>query len=196
VILIAAAGYWFWMKEASPAPSIPSVATTTSATTSAPSASLARYSDSAFGFSFAYPAGTSLKTTALSDSTEFPGAIVEKSIQIGDAGGITVYEVYSARSTITDEPNVHASPLPQTKYFYDASGSLLVAYPQGDDSGMTRATTTATVSGHTTTGNLPILQSARRFDSRIIPLTKNKFLVIASGGEGSTEEIAASVRPL
>src|SRR6185437_12157022 len=162
ILVIAGGAYWLHGKGTAPA------APATGAET--PVSKPGLYVDSAFGFSFAYPLGTKLTEANLSDTSEFPGATAVKSIQVGAPGDVVVYEVSSPNAVITDEPNNHASPIGQTKYFYDsATNSWMVAYPEGGDGGPS-ATTTATVMGQTS-GGLSILPSGRRFDTRIIPLS-------------------------
>lgn len=192
LVILAGAGYWyFFMRSATP--TTVEVIPTPVATSTEPVGST--YSDSTFGFSFAYPAGTKIVEIAASSTTEFPGAKVMREIQVGEPGDVTVFEVTSAKSVITDEPNGHASPISQTKYFYDAKAQAwMVAYPEGKDDGTNAATTTATILG-TTDGGLSILPSGRRFDTRIIPLSPTKFVVVTSGGGASTDAVAQSVKP-
>jgi hypothetical protein len=185
-IIIVLGGIWYFASNTS----IPAAPVVTAGTTSVPGA----YIDSGFGFSFTYPVGTSIAETTLSDTNQFPGATAVKSIQVGDAGGVLVYEVTSPNATITDEPNGHASPISQTKYFYDAtSASWMVAYPEGRETGLS-ATTSASINGYTNSG-LPIFPSGRRFDTVIIPLSPTKFVVVTSGGGGDTTSIAQSITP-
>jgi hypothetical protein len=153
------------------------------------------YTDAAFGFSFHYPVGTDIVETPAFDLHEFPGASAIKIIQVGKPGDILVYEVTSANSAITDEPNGHASPIAQTKYFYDTNTSTwMVTYPEGREDGGPSASTTASATGQTT-GGLPMLPSGRRFDTVIIPLSPMKFVVVTSGGGAGTHDVAASVTP-
>ncbi len=150
------------------------------------------YADSIFGFSFTYDPALPLTETTLSDSREFPGATAVKMIQIGKAGDVLVYEVSSPGMTVTDEPDGHASPIAQTKYFWDTNAKTwMIAYPEGNDTGAT-ATSTAVKAG-TTVGGLPIFNSGRRFDTRIIPLSPTAFVVVTTGGGASSDAITASV---
>lgn len=155
------------------------------------------YVDTTFGTIFTYPKGESIKVTPMNDTKEFPGAKIVKSIEIGESGGVIVYEVLAGYDdSITDEPDGHASPIAQTKYFYDIpSRSWMVAYPEGRDDGGDVASSTARAIG-TTDGGLPIFLSGRRFDSRIIPISTSQFIVVTSGGGASTEAIAQSVKAI
>ena len=104
-----------------------------------------------------------------------------------------IYVVHSTPQTITDEQNGHASPIAQTKYFYDsASHQWMVAYPEGTNSGISSATTTADVS-NTTMSGLIMLPSARRFDTSIIPLSTTNFLVVSDGGGNSATVLAKTI---
>ena len=115
-------------------------------------------------------------------------------MQVGSPGDISLYVVNSPQSTITDEPNGHAAPIPQTKYFYDAaSQSWMVTYPEGTDGGGSGAPAPADVS-KTTVGGQPMLPSSARFDTTIIPLSTTQFVVVQDGGGSAfTNELARTV---
>jgi hypothetical protein len=152
------------------------------------------YVDPVFGLYFEYPTAKTIKETTLSDANEFPGATAVKLIQIGTGGEIQVYEVSSPSMTITDEPNNHASPIGQTKYFFDSkTKKMMVAWPEGKDSGDSNATTTAVAIGKTNAG-FPIYSSGRRFDTRIIALYSGNFVVISSNGGASDADVMAIAR--
>lgn len=145
------------------------------------------------GFTFWYPNALQITSTIINDNTSFPGGIAVESLQIGEAGGTTIFVVNSGAGTITDEPTGHASPIAQTEYFYDNnSGQWMVKFPEGGDTGNS-ATTAADVS-KTTISGLPMLPSGRRFDSTIIPLNTTRFIVIGDGGGSSfTSELAKTI---
>ena len=117
-----------------------------------------------------------------------------ETLQVRPAGDISLYVVNSPQSTITDEPNGHAAPIPQTKYFYDASSQRwMVAYPEGTDGGGSAAPAPADVS-QTTVGGEPMLPSGARFDTTIIPLSTTLFVVVQDGGGSAfTNELARTV---
>ncbi len=152
------------------------------------------YTDSTYHFSFWYPSALQITATTTEDETGFPGGVVVETLQIGSMGGTSIVVVDSITHTITDEPSNHASPIAQTKYFYDsASGQWMVAFPQGITNGNSSATTTANVS-KTTISGLVMLPSGRRFDTTIIPLSTARFLVISDGGGSSfTSQLAQTV---
>jgi hypothetical protein len=155
---------------------------------------MSRYADAEYRFSFWYPAALRITVTAADDAASFPGGIVVETLQVRPAGGISLYVVNSPQSTITDEPNGHAAPIPQTKYFYDASSQRwMVTYPEGTDGGGSGTPAPADVS-KTTIGGLPMLPSGARFDTTIIPLSTTQFVVVQDGGGSAfTNELARTV---
>jgi hypothetical protein len=154
---------------------------------------MSRYVDAKYGFSFWYPSALRITVAAANDDARFPGGVVIETLQVRPAGGISLYVVNSPQSTITDEPNGHAAPIPQTKYFYDASRRWMVTYPEGTDGGGSGAPAPADVS-KTTIGGLPMLPSGARFDTTIIPLSPTQFVVVQDGGGSAfTNELARTV---
>jgi hypothetical protein len=153
---------------------------------------MSRYMDAKYRFSFWYPSALRITVTAANDTASFPGGVAVETLQVRPAGGISVYVVNSPQSTITDEPNGHAAPIPQTKYFYDASSQRwMVAYPEGTDG--SGAPAPADVS-QTTVGGEPMLPSGARFDTTIIPLSMTLFVVVQDGGGSAfTNELARTV---
>ena len=155
---------------------------------------MSRYVDAKYGFSFWYPAALRITVAAANDDARFPGGVVVETLQVRPAGGISLYVVNSPQSTITDEPNGHAAPIPQTKYFYDATSQRwMVTYPEGADGGGSAAPAPADVS-KTTIGGQPMLPSGARFDTTIIPLSTTQFVVVQDGGGSEfTNELARTV---
>jgi hypothetical protein len=155
---------------------------------------MSRYVDAEYRFSFWYPAALRITVTAVAAAASFPGGVVVETLQVRPAGGISLYVVNSPQSTITDEPNGHAAPIPQTKYFYDASSQRwMVTYPEGTDGGGSGTPAPADVS-KTTIGGLPMLPSGARFDTTIIPLSTTQFVVVQDGGGSAfTNELARTV---
>ncbi len=174
--------------------SSPTDATTTTFSVVANTYGMVQYSDPEYGFSFWYPSALRALATTTQNATDFPGGVAVETVQIGSAGGTSVIVVDSPAATITDEPYNHASPIAQTKYFYDsASKQWMVAYPQGTIGPGSDATTTADVS-KTTMSGLIMLPSGRRFDTTIIPLNTTRFLVIGDGGGSSfTSQLTQTV---
>jgi hypothetical protein len=153
-----------------------------------------QYVDAKYRFSFWYPAALRITVTAANDEASFPGGVMVENLQVGSPGGISLYVVNSPQSTITDEPNGHAAPIPQTKYFYDAASQRwMVAYPEGTDGGGSAAPAPADVS-KTTVGGESMLPSSARFDTTIIPLSTTQFVVVQDGGGSAfTNELARTV---
>ena len=154
---------------------------------------MSQYVDS-HGFSFWYPSSLQITPAITEDSISFPGGVSVETLQIGQAGGTSLFVVDSPQSTITDEPMGHASPIPQTEYSYNiTSGQWMVTYPEGTDNQGSSATTTADISKITISG-LFMLPSGRRFDTTIIPLNTTRFVVITDGGGSSfTGELAKTI---
>jgi hypothetical protein len=152
-----------------------------------------QYVDEKYHFSFWYPAVLPITAAAANDDKSFPGGVVVETLQVS-TDGISLYVVNSPQSTITDEPNGHAAPIPQTKYFYDAASQRwMVAYPEGTDGGGSGAPAPADVS-KTTVGGQPMLPSSARFDTTIIPLSTTQFVVVQDGGGSAfTNELARTV---
>lgn len=152
-----------------------------------------QYVDAKYHFSFWYPAASPITVAAANDDARFPGGVTVETVQIA-GGDISLYVVNSPPGTITDESNGHAAPIPQTKYFYDASSQRwMVAYPEGTDGGGSGAPAPADVS-KTTVGGQPMLPSGARFDTTIIPLSTTQFVVVQDGGGSAfTNELARTV---
>jgi hypothetical protein len=152
-----------------------------------------QYVDENYHFSFWYPAALPITAAAANDDKSFPGGVVVETLQIS-GGDVSLYVVNSPQSTITDEPNGHAAPIPQAKYFYDAASQhWMVAYPEGTDGGGSGTPAPADVS-KTTVGGQPMLPSSARFDTTIIPLSTTQFVVVQDGGGSAfTNELARTV---
>src|SRR5580704_479065 len=153
---------------------------------------MSRYVDAKYRFSFWHLSALRITVTAANDDARFPGGVTVETVQVGSPGGVSLYVVNSPQGTITDEPNGHAAPIPQTKYFYDAASQRwMVTYPEGIDGG--GAPGPADVS-KTTIGGLPMLPSGARFDTTIIPLTTTQFVVVQDGGGSEfTNELARTI---
>jgi hypothetical protein len=153
---------------------------------------MSRYVDAKYRFSFWYLSALRVTVTAANDDARFPGGVTVETVQVGSPGGVSLYVVNSPQSTITDEPNGHAAPIPQTKYFYDAAAQRwMVTYPEGTDSGGYGAPAPADVS-KTTVGGEPMLPSGARFDTTIIPLSTTQFVVVRDGGGSAFARLEAA----
>jgi hypothetical protein len=154
---------------------------------------MVQYTDPGYGFTFWYPSSWQILPATMNDTTSFPGGTLVQTLQAGSPGGVMIYIVNSPAHTITDEQNGHASPIAQTKYFYNsAAQQWMVAYPEGVNSATAGATTTADVS-NTTVSGLIMLASGRRFDTSIIPLSTTTFLVVSDGGGSNSTVLAKTI---
>ena len=155
---------------------------------------MSRYVDAKYRFSFWHLRASRIAVTAANDDARFPGGVTVETVQVGSPGGVSLYVVNSPQSTITDEPNGHAAPIPQTKYFYDAASQRwMVTYPEGTDGGGSAAPAPADVS-KTTIGGQPMLPSGARFDTTIVPLSTTQFVVVQDGGGSEfTNQLARTV---
>ena len=154
--------------------------------------------DARYGFSFWYPKDEGIAAVSGSHDTEsFPGGVMVETLQVGEPGGVVIHVINSPKRTITDEPNGHAAPIAQTRYFYDEkSRRWMVAYPEGDPDGKPVAPAPADVS-RKTIGGLPMLPSGARFTTTIIPLSATRFVVVQNGGGSTyTDELAKTVAPV
>lgn len=189
-LLIVGGGVYFLIH---PQTSSPSGTATTTPSVTANTYGMVQYTDPEFNFSFWYPSSWQILPTTTKDTVSFPGGTLVKTLQVGSLGDIMIYVINSAAQTITDEQNGHASPIAQTKYFYNStSQQWMVAYPEGINSGTSGATTTAIIS-NTTMSGLVMLPTGRRFDTNIIPLSMTKFLVVSDGGGSNATVLAKTI---
>lgn len=189
-VLIVGGGLYLLIH---PQTSLPTDTATTTPPVQVNTYGMTQYTDQDFGLSFWYPSSWQILPTITKDTVSFPGGTLVKTLQVGSTGGVMIYIVNSPAQTITDEQNGHASPIAQTKYFYDsASEQWMVAYPEGINSGNSGATTTANIS-NTTMSGLIMLPSGRRFDTSIIPLNTTNFLVVSDGGGNNAAVLAKTI---
>ena len=156
-----------------------------------PTFGLKQYSDHDFGFSFWYPGNWEIKEGVPPNPGKFPKNKIVKYIRVGAEGNVHVFEVSSANGSITDNPG--PAPFPPINYFWDAAGKKwMVSWPEGNAMGqsaepMPASTTVKTMSG------LFMFHSPSRFNTSIIPLSQNKFVVISDGGGANAEFLAKTV---
>jgi hypothetical protein len=157
-----------------------------------------QYVDAKYHFSFWYPKALQVTAATGRDKRSFPGGVNVQTLAVGEPGGTSVSVIVSPTQTITDEPNGHAAPIAQTKYFYDAAaGRWMVAFPEGDGpfGGGSPNPKPADISKKTI-GGLLMLPSGARFDATIIPLSTTLFLVVKDGGGSAfTRQLATTVAP-
>jgi hypothetical protein len=190
LLIIVGSGAYFLIR---PQTALPTGIATTTSPVAANTYGMIQYTDPDFGFAFWYPSSWQILGAATKDTSSFPGGTLVKTLQVGSPGGVIIYVVNSPAQTITDEENGHASPIAQTKYFYNfASEQWMVAYPEGISSGTGGATTTANIS-NTTMSGLVMLPSGRRFDTSIVPLSTTIFLVVSDGGGNNAAVLAKTI---
>jgi hypothetical protein len=153
-----------------------------------------QFVDKKYGFSFWYPASLKVTVTASDDDKSFPGGVLVETVQVGEPGGVAVRVVNSLQGAITDEPNGHAAPIPQTELFMDAAMQMwMVRFPEGDGSGKPVEAKGIDLSKKTI-GGLPMVATGARFDTTIVPLSKARFVVVQDGGGSAfTPQLAATV---
>jgi hypothetical protein len=166
------------------------------AASAAQTAGMKQYVDKKYDFSFWYPASLQIKVAASNDGKSFPGGTVVETVQVGPAGGAVVHVVNSPQGAITDEPNGHAAPIPQTELFMDAAMQMwMLRFPEGDAGGKPAEAKGIDLSKKTI-GGLPMVATGARFDTTIIPLSKTRFVVVQDGGGSTfTNQLAATVAP-
>jgi hypothetical protein len=157
-----------------------------------------RYVDRNYRFSFWYPRGYTIKVLPSDDTESFPGGVLLETLQVGHVGEVSVHVVRSPKSTITDEPDGHASPIAQNQYVYDASSQRwMLAYPEGNGEDDPHPAPKPADVSKTTIGGQPMLPSTARFSTTIIPLSTTLFVVVQDGGGiAFTGQIARTVAPL
>ena len=155
-----------------------------------------QYVDKKYAFSFWYPALLQIRVTAGNDDKSFPGGTAVETVQIGPAGGAVVHVVNSPQGAITDEPDGHAAPIPQTELFMDAAMQMwMLRFPEGDAGGKPVEARGIDLSKKTI-GGLPLVATGARFDTTIIPLSKTRFVVVQDGGGSAfTNQLAVTVAP-
>ena len=153
-----------------------------------------QYVDKKYGFSFWYPASLKVTVTASNDDKNFPGGVRVETLQIGEPGGVAVHVVNSPQGAITDEPNGHAAPIPQTELFMDAAMQMwMLRFPEGDSSGKPVEAKGIDLSKKTI-GGLPMVATGARFNTTIVPLSKARFVVVQDGGGSAfTPQLAATI---
>ena len=153
-----------------------------------------QYVDKKYGFSFWYPASLKVTVTASNEDKNFPGGVRVETLQIGEPGGVAVHVVNSPQGAITDEPNGHAAPIPQTELFMDAAMQMwMLRFPEGDGSGKPVEGKAVDLSNKTI-GGLPMVATGARFDTTIVPLSKTRFVVVQDGGGSAfTPQLATTV---
>lgn len=146
-----------------------------------------KYTDLDFGFSFWYPkswpvAADPNALTPIRDGRTF------RTLRVGD---IIIREVYSATMSIIDTGG--AGPFGPVKYFFNPSThAWMTTAPKGTPTGGSGATTTIT-SFINTMGGLHMLGGTSRFDTNIIPLSAENFVVVSDNGGANADYLAKTI---
>jgi hypothetical protein len=167
----------------SQAPQTPSEATTTANTVTG----MTKFTDKEFGFSFWYP--STWHVTPLKDrpfGAQLAGGNVVKSWSVGQAGTeIVVQAFHSTLLTITDTGG--AGPFGPIKYFFDPKDHAWKVVSLDSN-----ATTTITTFNNTM-GGLHMFNGTSRFNTRIIPISADNFVVIGDGGGTDSTYLSKTV---
>jgi hypothetical protein len=173
----------------------------TAAHTQTTVAGMRRFADTAFGFSFWYPAAWKVTVDRVPDPTEggwFPDATIVKQLQIRNPAasaeddeppGVILQEL-SAPHGLT-ELGQSKSPSPvgiDQKYFFDtAAHQWMYAQLSTAPDGSPPSTYPAKISQRTADG-LPIFPGARRHGAEVIvPIDRSHFLAISTMDPGGSE---------
>jgi hypothetical protein len=176
--------------------------TTTPVATTAPSpsptqpssvsvAGMQKYTDTSFGFSFWYP-NTWTVTTPHNPpfGAKLTGVTVVATLGLQPAGqsypSILIQEAQSTTRSITDTGG--AGPIGPVTYFFDTATHLwMTTPPEGD------GTTKAADISNNTMGGLHIFAGTSRFDTGIVPLSADNFVVIGDGGGANATALTDTV---
>jgi hypothetical protein len=201
VLLIAAIVLYIHPRASSvaePVDSVP-VATTTNPVTTTPTQAIAvagmkEYTDPSFGFSFWYPSNWQVSSgiPSFDDGNNVADATVVKKLTVGvpnqTENFITIKEAHSTTRTFTDTGG--AGPIGPITYFFDTNSHLWMT--RSDITGA-NVTTAADISNNSM-GGLHLFGGTSRFDTTIIPLSADNFLMISdNGGEASATALAKTV---
>ena len=137
-----------------------------------------QYTDTKYGFSFWYPGALQITATSANDDASFPGGMMVETVQVGPAGGAAMHVVNAPDSAVTDEPNGHASPIAQTRFFFDAAIQIWMSQAPESMSVRGDGGAKAADMSKKTIGGLPMFASGARFDTTVIPLTQKRFIVV------------------
>lgn len=151
-----------------------------------------QYTDTSFGFSFWYPSTWQVIVSpqALAFGAQLTNVTVVKKIGLQAPGetypSILIQEAHSTTRTITDTGG--AGPIGPVTYYFDATNHLwMTTPPEGDG-----ATKPADISINTM-GGLHMFGGTSRFDTSIIPLSANNFVVIGDNGGANARVVAQTV---
>jgi hypothetical protein len=191
-VLLILGGIFLYENSKQSSVTAPSVVATSTAETSTASTTvgvvgMVEYTDTAFGFSFWYPNTWQVKELTGSDNSTIKGGTVVKTLGIGDTDSeILIQEVHSSTLTITDTGG--AGPFGPVTYSFNTADHLWMT-----TSVPAAGTTTPADISVNTMGGLHMFPGTSRFDSNIIPLSADDFLVIKDIGGFDATDLAKTV---
>jgi hypothetical protein len=193
ILLIMVGGMYIYSNKTT------TTTTTPSTTTSTPSLivpTMQEYTDADFGFSFWYPNGWQVTTvTNPPFGAQIQNGTIVRKLSVGNASdtwAIVIEEVNSPTMTITDTGG--AGPFGPVTYFFNTPQSTWMKVTGEESAGVPVATTTADVSVDTM-GGLPMFSGTSRFDTTIVPLNTQNFLVVSDGGTVNATALAKTITP-
>jgi hypothetical protein len=156
-------------------------------------AGMAKYTDSSLGYSFWYPTNWTVTATAIpTNGGNIQDATTVAMLSVGPKGGdteISIQEVKSTTRTVTDTGG--AGPIGPITYFFDTTSHLWMTKSSIAD-GVTSITKPADITRNSM-GGLHLFGGTSRFDSNIIPLTANNFVIIKDTGVHNATALAKTV---
>jgi hypothetical protein len=209
VILVAAVlvfGYIALKPKPIVAPTVPETQTQvpdttqpgTSSSNQSAVAGMQEYTDTNFGFSFWYPTDWKLSTTNANPAfgASITNATITKRLWLthnGDTSpSILIQEAHSTTRTITDTGG--AGPIGPITYYFDPNKHLWMT--NNAATAQAASLTPANISNNTM-GGLHLFPGTSRFNTTIIPLSADNFVVIGdNGGTNITAALAKTVLAL
>ncbi len=197
IVIILLLGYLALKPTNVTAPS-PVTTTTGTAQTTSPTqpqpiavAGMKKYTDTNFGFSFWYPDTWTVTTPNNPPfGAQLKSVTVVKSLGLQPAGqdypSIIVQEAHSTTRTITDTGG--AGPIGPVTFYFDTTSHLwMTTPPEGDG-----ATKPADISVNTM-GGLHMFGGTSRFDTTIVPLSADNFVVVGDGGAANATALTKTI---
>jgi hypothetical protein len=151
---------------------------------------MTEYKDAEYGFSFWHPSDWQIKQDRGQEKI-FPGGRTVKTYSLTDTRGdwVTVWVVTTRDMKITDMGG--AGPIGSITYSYDADKKKwMMEMPDNKSAGPTETQTRY----HTMAGQ-PIFPGTSRFNTSIVPIADNTFVIVNDGGSGNAVYLAKTVVP-
>jgi hypothetical protein len=157
-------------------------------------AGMTEYTDSSFGYSFWYPSNWTVTTPVNPPfGVQLQGVTVVATLGLQPAGqtypSIQIKEARSTTRSITDTGG--AGPIGPITFFFDPTTHLWMT-TSNIETGSTDITKPANISINTM-GGLHMFGGTSRFDTTIIPLSADDFVVVDDGGGANATALAKTV---